>query len=256
MSFKKIGIIGFGNFGQLVAKILKPHFKIQVTNRSDKSVLAEELGFEYLDLKTLVETSEVIIFCVPVQFLKETLVQIKPFLKEGSCLIDTASVKFKPTEFFMEILGEDLDRKKITFLPIHPLFGPTSFGKNGDKTDDLKLVLCNDEELKKQANFEEKYNFIKKFSEQKLKLKIFEKTTIEHDKEMAWVQGLTFYLGKTFERVDIPDTELKTPTYQHLLDIKEIVSSDSDELFQTIMEFNPFLKETLGKFEVSKPDFS
>jgi prephenate dehydrogenase len=256
MNFKKIGIIGFGNFGQLVANILKPNFKIRVTNRSDKSNLAKDLGFEYLDLKTLVQTSEVLIFCVPVQFLEKTLEEIKPFLKEKSCLIDTASVKVKPTEFFMKILGEEMVKKQITFIPTHPLFGPNSFAKNGNETDGLKLVLCNDEELKKQAGFEENYNLIKEFSEEKLKLKVFKKTTTEHDKEMAWVQGLTFYLGKTFERIHIPDTELKTPTYQHLLDIKEIVSSDSDELFDTIMEFNPFVREALEQFENSKPNFS
>ncbi|HEY6736798.1 MAG TPA: hypothetical protein VI322_03720 [Candidatus Saccharimonadia bacterium] len=51
---------------------------------------------------------------------------------------------------------------------------------------------------------------------------------------------MTFLLGKTFSEMDIPNTPLKTKTYQHLLDVRWIVENDSPELFATIQQFNPF----------------
>jgi prephenate dehydrogenase len=73
-----------------------------------------------------------------------------------------------------------------------------------------------------------------------LKLDVQQVSLDEHDREMAYVHALTFLLGRAFHDLDIPNTPLKTKTYQHLLDVRRIVENDTAELFETIQKYNPY----------------
>lgn len=75
--------------------------------------------------------------------------------------------------------------KTCNLLTIHPVFGPQS-GKNGIKG--LKCMFSNircDEKI---------YQDFKDIFEHKLELKILEMTPEEHDKEMAYIQGLSHFI--------------------------------------------------------------
>lgn len=80
------------------------------------------------------------------------------------------------------------------------------------------------------------------FSE-KLKLEVFEMTIQQHDKEMAYIQGITHFIGRTLKQMAIPDAVLATTSYSHLRETSELVGYDSDDLFLSIQLDNPYVKE-------------
>jgi len=259
---KTLGIFGLGNFGLLLAKILEPYFELKVSSYSNKSKLAKKYNFEYEDLEKVLKCN-FFIPAIPVQNLKEFILKNKSKIPTSTTIIDVASVKSFPQKIYQK----DLPNHHVILT--HPLFGPNSYKENRSKTDDLKMVFCQyekeekfkesleksqnlgflkKEELKKNKR-DEKEVYFRNICEKKLNLRIFEYTTKKHDQEMAHIQGLTFYLGKIFEKMNIPDSPLNTPTYDHLLKIKQIVSSDSPELFKTIQEFNPETKKIIQEFK-------
>ena len=63
--------------------------------------------------------------------------------------------------------------------------------------------------------------FLIRFFSQILKLNVLERSPELHDKQMAYVQALTHFVGRAVNNMDIPDVEQKTPAYQHLIDIKK-----------------------------------
>ena len=50
-------------------------------------------------------------------------------------------------------------------------------------------------------------------------------------------------MAKALRELRVPDLELATPAYRHLLRIEEILREDSSELFMTIERENPFAAE-------------
>lgn len=228
---KTLGIIGFGSFGQFITKHLVEYFDVSVFNRSDKSARAKELNVPYVSLEEVCN-KEIVIICVPVQFMKEMLQKIVPFLKAGTKVVDVSSVKVKPVKLMKEILPEHCE-----IIATHPLFGPQS-GKHG--IEGLNMVLCPGE---RRTTLE-----LERFFKDSLGLKVLIRTPEVHDQQMAYVQALTHFVGRAVNEMDIPDVEQKTPAYQYLLDIKRNLGGDSYDLFLTIEQENPFAKGVREQF--------
>ncbi|MGB9707520.1 MAG: NAD(P)-dependent oxidoreductase, partial [Microgenomates group bacterium] len=90
---KTIGVVGLGKIGTEVVKIAKGFgMRILVYNRSQKQDLAKNLGFEFVDLKTLISQSDIVSLHLP--YTKETHHLINKenieWFKRGSYLINTA----------------------------------------------------------------------------------------------------------------------------------------------------------------------
>ena len=228
---KRIGLLGFGSFGQFMVKHLVQHYEVVVWNRSDRSDEAKALGVRQVSLKEACD-NEIVIPCVPVQFLEALLLEMKPFLNQGAWVVDVSSVKVKPLKMMEEILPSS-----VHVIGTHPLFGPMS-GKNG--IEGLNMVVC--------PSNEEIDNKIIRFFKDKLKLNVLVRTPEEHDKEMAYVQALTHFVGRAVNQMDIPDVEQKTKAYEYLLDIKRTLGKDSLDLFYTIENENPFAKDVRESF--------
>jgi Prephenate dehydrogenase len=149
-------------------------------------------------------------------------------------VIDVSSVKVKPVDLMTSKLPET-----VQILGTHPLFGPQS-GAKGIKG--LNMVLCpvriNDKNFKRIAHF----------LEDEIGLNLLIRTPELHDKQMAYVQALTHFIGRAVNEIDIPDIEQKTPAYQYLLDIKRNLGKDSMELFLTIERENPYSSEVIDEF--------
>ncbi len=187
----------------------------------------------------LVELDEVlrqgvIILAVPVQKLEGLLTEIGPRVRPDALVVDVASVKTVPVELMLKYLPSTCE-----ILATHPLFGPQS-GAEGI----VGLTVATWPVRVSEA----RYGQLKRFLGDTLKLDVHEVSPDEHDREMAYVHALTFLLGKAFSEIDIPDTPLKTNTYQHLLDVRRIVESDTPELFETIQKFNPYAAQMRERF--------
>ena len=66
---------------------------------------------------------------------------------------------------------------------------------------------------------------------------------------MAYVQGLSHYIGRVMDIMEIPDTPLATMAYEDLLDMKRIQGGDSWDLFMSIMHENPYAVSVQANFE-------
>ncbi|MGE4411064.1 MAG: prephenate dehydrogenase/arogenate dehydrogenase family protein [Sphingobium sp.] len=228
---KSLGIIGFGEFGRLAATHLAGRFSIGVhdAHRTDADI--EAAGFRPLSLVEAA-ASDVVIFAVPVQAMEDAIVHAAPKVRPGATVLDVASVKMLPSRWLAQYLPES-----VHVVPTHPLFGPQSVARDG--LEGRQLVICplRGEQHRKVAALGE---------EMGMRVRIT--SAEEHDREMAYVQGLTHLIGRTLTSMNLPDEMLKTQTYQHLIDMTELIGKDSFELFTAIETMNPYAREVTEDF--------
>jgi prephenate dehydrogenase len=227
----KVGIIGNGNFTKFIEPILAKYAQVLIYKRDN------------LELFDQGDTLDYLIFSIPLSSIEQVCKVLQNKVNEKTILIDVTSVKVEP----LKILKQYFLNNQI--LGTHPIFGPQS-GKNG--IENLPIVLCN------VSLHEEKYGEVKGFLENTLKLKVIEKTAGQHDREMAYVQGLSHFIGRALAIMDIQDFETATQSYKQLVNLEHLVGNDSWELYKTIQNGNPLTKEirdeflkTLNELEVS-----
>ncbi len=109
------------------------------------------------------------------------------------------------------------------------MLGPQS-GRDGIRG--LKVVVC--------AHRTTCLDRVLSLLQEDLGLRVLEMTPEAHDAEMAYVQGLTHWIAKALREIKLPNLDLSTPAYRHLLAIEAILREDSDALFRTIQAENPF----------------
>lgn len=233
----KFGIIGHGSFGKLLADILSEHGQVYVYARNKSSDESDDQK-EYVSLEKAA-SADVVIMAVGLEPLEQVSGQLASLVKKDTIVVDVCSVKIKPTEIITRNLGG-----KCRLLFTHPLFGPHT-AKDG-KIAGKSIVVC-------PFDFKGKEK-IMKFLEDKLGLKVIEMTAEEHDQEMAWVHGLTFFVGRGLMELNPPKSDLSTGYYQRLLDLVELESTHSLELFNTVQKGNPFAadirRELIDKLEM------
>ncbi len=228
-----VGIIGVGAFGEFMLKYLTPYFNVNIfDSHRDLAQVGELYNVEICDLDRIC-MSDIIILCVPVVHMGEAMTSIRHRLKKSQLLIDLCSVKTNPIKLVQSMLPEGVE-----YISLHPLFGPQS-GKYG--IHGLNITICD-------IGLTKRTECIRKFLGETLGLKVHETTAEEHDREMAYVQGLTHMIAKVFSRMDVPEIHQKTKTYTLLDEMVEMIRYDSDELFLAIQRDNPYVENTKQSF--------
>jgi prephenate dehydrogenase len=227
---KEIGLIGYGNFGKFLASHLSQYFIINVydinlNNKEDNNNII------FSDLNSCLK-KEIIILSIPVQYLEKFLIDHSRLFNQDAFVFDVSSVKMKPVMLMEKYLSGNTQ-----IIGTHPLFGPQS-AVNGIKG--FKIVLCPGHTAKSDK--------VIKFLSEKLGLNVIIKSPEDHDMEMAFVQGLTHFIAKAMHDIKIPDLSLKTPTFEKLYAMYEILKNDTPELFYTIENENPFSKDVRRLF--------
>lgn len=227
---RRLGIIGFGSFGRFAAGHLNPHFEVLVSDREFPSI---DPGSEPR-LEGVVPVSvemaaacELVVLAVPVQTMETLLTSLVSAWTPGALVVEVASVKERPAE----ILERTLPRG-VRYLGLHPMFGPQS-GKDG--IAGLKVVRSHSRDTALSAS-DDQHRCVTRFLEQ-LGLTVLAMNAADHDREMAYIQGLTHWIAKALREIQLPSgskkvhRDLATPAYRHLLKIEEILREDSLELF-------------------------
>ncbi|MDB5179220.1 MAG: pdh [Patescibacteria group bacterium] len=228
-----VGIIGYGTFGRFLAKHLARHDQVLAYDTQDMAAVAAGEGVQWAPPEAVLR-QPVVILAVPVQVLEGLLREIGPKIRPDALVVDVSSVKTVPVELMRKYLPESCE-----ILATHPLFGPQSGAKGiAGLTMVTWPVRVNDE----------RYGRMVRFLGEDLGLKVTEVAPEAHDREMAYVQALTFFLGRALGGMELPDSRLKTATYQHLLDLQRIVANDTPELFETIQQFNPYASAVRERF--------
>ncbi|PIS38785.1 MAG: prephenate dehydrogenase/arogenate dehydrogenase family protein [Candidatus Nealsonbacteria bacterium CG08_land_8_20_14_0_20_43_11] len=229
----RVGIIGFGRFGQLLAQMLKKEHRVIVfDNNLVLKNKAKNLGVAFNNLETVCR-QDLVILAAPISQIEKLLLQIKNKLLNNVIVMDTCSVKEYPAVLMQKILPQ-----KIQILATHPMFGPDS-AKHG--LMGLKMVFC---PLRVSAK---NYQLVKR-TFQKLGLKIIQTTPEEHDRQNALSLALVHFVGRGLEKMKIKPQTLTTLGFERLLKVCETVTNDTWQLFEDMQNYNRFAKPLRKKF--------
>ncbi|KAE8730761.1 Arogenate dehydrogenase 1 [Hibiscus syriacus] len=246
----KIAIVGFGNFGQFLAKTMaRQGHSVLTYSRTDYRDAAKKLGVSFFsDANDLCEEHpEVILLCTSI-LSTEKVLKSMPFqrLKRSTLFVDVLSVKEFPMNLFIQHLPAEFD-----ILCTHPMFGPES-GKNGWNGLPFvfdKVRIGNDERRVARCN-----RFLDIFAREGCQM--VEMTCAEHDRHAAGSQFITHTMGRVLEKLQLASTPINTKGYETLLKLVENTSGDSFDLYYGLFMYNVNAMEQLERmdfaFESSK----
>ena len=222
---RKLGLIGLGSFGRLVAEHLRDHFDIVAADELDRSATAEELGIEWATIQEAAACPYVVL-AVPVQNFSAALEAMHDHVQPGALVIDVGSVKQAPAADMLRLLPHEAE-----ILGTHPMFGPQSArsGLGGHR-----IVLCpvRTERLDKARAFLEK-----------LGLEVIVCDAETHDRDIAHTQALAQFVGRALAQLEEHKSPIRTPGYDLFREVAETVSDDTWELFTAIQNLNPHAAE-------------
>lgn len=227
MEEKVVSVYGYGRFGRLWADILAADHHVKVYSR--RGLTREEVP-EYLEIATSESIFEcdALFFCVSISAFEEVLQAKKHLFKENTIYFDTCSVKVYPTEWMKEHIPENAE-----IITTHPMFGPDSYYESNTP---LPMVMC---DIRTQNDHFR--NWATYFSGKHMRVE--EMTPEEHDKMVAYSQGITHYVGRVLADLHLEPTRISTLGYQKLLEIIDQTCNDSWQLFTDLQHFNPFTKK-------------
>ena len=222
-------VFWLGQFMRFFTPHLLLYFDIQIYDKWEKNredILS--LGVSPVGMQKAAECDYVLLG-YPAKYIEQLVQDIAGYIKKNTVVFDICSVKTPVVKAMLKYLPEHCH-----IITTHPIFGPQSW-QNGIKW--LKLTISN------VRASEEKYDFLKNMFWKNMWLKVFEMTPEEHDREMAYIQGITHFIGRSLKRIGIPDAQLATCSYNDLRNSSETGGYDSDDLFLSIQTDNPYAWE-------------
>lgn len=219
----KIGVYGLGNFGAFWAKeLVKAGYDVIGTSRTPKQIE----GFTFVDYETLCKESHIIFICSSIASFEEVVEKMSKNISEDTIIADTCSVKLHPLQVMQKYLKEG------QYVATHPMFGPQS-GANG--IQGLPIVLDTVGNEKNQKLFEDMFSA--------MELKVINMSSDEHDKQVAYSQALTHFLGRALGKIDLQESEIATYAYKNLLHLVNYIENNSLELFKNMQSYNPYTSQ-------------
>lgn len=227
--FKTVGIIGFGPFAQLLTQHLAPHVSLLIHSRSP---ITEKLPATAREVSMQeVGAAELVIIAVPFSAFESVLSELKDSLTPDTIVADVCSVKINPLESMLNILPES-----IPIVGTHPLFGPQSI----DAFNPPEVVVCTGRGEQATLRVTELYEL--------LGWKVRPLTPEEHDREMAMVHGLTFFIAQTMLEMKLDKPVLPTSFYSHLQQMADMQAEHTSDLTETVEKYNPYAAEMRQQF--------
>ena len=217
-----LALIGFGAFGRLAAGLLRPFCDLRICDPSPEAQqAARAAGLTVTDLPGAAE-ADILLLCLPVPHLGQTLSALAPHLRPGQLVADVASVKSGPAALMQSLLPGYVD-----LLATHPMFGPQSAASG---TRGLQLVLC---PLRGRS-----WRRPAALLRRALGLKLILTTPAQHDRDAAYTQGLTHLLARAMRDLG-PAPRLRTKSFDLLEQAFAMVRDDAPEVFEAVTRDNP-----------------
>ena len=173
--------------------------------------------------------AQLVILAVPATAITTVLTQTVPYLN-GAILSDLTSVKIEPMRWMKAHYAGPI-------IGTHPLFGPDIPEKFIPKVCITPDATTDPRPLK---------NLLKKIG-----FMPFVSSAQEHDKSMAFIQGLNFistvaHLAAMRQMENIE--QFLTPSFERRLNSAQKMLTTDQKLFETISENNPLLQETVRQY--------
>ncbi len=225
-----VSVVGLGRFGLFWAELLTPEYRVVGTSRRTIPDLPQ--GVRQVPLEEALQ-SEITFLAVSISALPAVLKQIAPLIRRDATVVDTCSVKVFPAEQMQTHLPSEVD-----IIACHPMFGPDSAG---ERTDRLPVITW---QIRDRY---QRYARIKR-SFEALHMRVFEMSPDEHDREAAFSQGVTHFVGRILREMDLQPSSIATLGYTRLLQVMEQTCNDPLQLFQDLQRFNPYTREMRNRF--------
>lgn len=231
-SFSSLGLLGFGAFGQLMARHLQPHLRLVVCDPA-QSPQPDPSGQGLMpgDVAA-VAACDIVVLAVPVDAMARAIASLRPHLRAGTVVLDVGSVKIEPARLLLEGLPEPVE-----IIGTHPLFGPQSAR---DGLAGLKIALC---PIRGRST-----GRIAAFLRRTFALDVILTTPDAHDRDMALVQGLTHLVAKILVRMEPVPRRMTTRSFELLMQATEMVRHDAPGVFVAIERANPHARAVRERF--------
>ncbi len=221
---KKVGIIGFGRFGRVLADLLKKQYEVLIHDTNLKN------DDSNVELDKVLE-SFLVFIAVPISEFNKVVQEISKYNLYNTTIIDVCSVKVYPVKVMEEVLPEH-----VGIIASHPHFGPDSYSPFRE----LKTTLF---PVRDTYN---RFAEIKHFFEDQ-SIRTVELSPEEHDKMAASSQGITHFIGRVLNEAGVVSTQINTLGFTELLGVIEQTCNDSWDLFRDLQKYNPYTNEMIDK---------
>ncbi len=232
---------GYGAMGRWMVKLLKERgFEIRISGKNAEvgAAFAKKMGIDFFtDNIEAVRGADIVIVSVPISVTEDVIKEIAPHMKDGSLLMDVASIKESPAKAMLKY-----SKESVELLPTHPMFGPSAPDLEGQVV--LLTPLRSETWLPKVKKFLEKEG-----------ARVYTTTPEEHDRVMSVIQGLTHFVyiatGITLGdlNVDIEYTKrFASPIYQMMLDMIARIVGQDPYMYAMIQIYNPRNVDIHSKF--------
>ncbi len=224
MKKKTVSVYGYGRFGQLWANILAEDHHVKVYSRRGLTTNDVPENIEIADNESIFDC-DAIFFCIAISAFERFLSENQHLFKPDVTYFDTCSVKVYPVQWMKKYLPDDAE-----IIATHPMFGPDSYPDSNEK---LPIVMSNI-----KTNNDHFSQWKQYFSTKKMRVE--EMSPDEHDKMVAYSQGITHYVGRVLADINLKQSSISTLGYTKLLEIIEQTCNDTWQLFTDLQRFNPY----------------
>ncbi len=232
MSLHDIGIIGTGRFGSYMAGQLRQvGYTVQTVDRTDPAD-GRQAALERVCAAPLV------IYAVPMRALEGALLETRALLNPDTIVLDVSSVKVMPCALLVRHLPG------IAKCSAHPLFGPQSAPV---RCAGQRIALCTLPTIGDTPAAPHHIARVRTLFE-RLGLHVVECTPEEHDRQIAQSQFITHFIGRGAVQAGIARVAVSTRTHDALMDIVDVTSGDSLEMFEDMAALNPMAASVRTQF--------
>ncbi len=217
-----VGVYGLGRFGSFWASLLAQHFTVKGFTRSGGRSVPHGVSWAS---EEEVLSCDALFLAVSISSMEQVVGRIASQISERTVVFDTCSVKLYPISVMKRILP-----KEVRIIGTHPMFGPDS-GRNG--VSGLPIVYC-PVRVDEATASEWRSRFLN------MGLRVSDLSPEEHDREVAYTQGVTHFVGRVLNDLGLKPSAISTVGYAKLLEIIEQTCNDPWQLFLDLQRYNPY----------------
>ncbi len=175
--------------------------------------------------------SDLLLLAVPPEAVQQVLEDLSGFLSRHTILVDICSVKVRPLQRMLQM-------HQGPVVGSHPLFGP-----DPDPQNPLRVALIRGRD---EQGFRRVLDLL-----QKAGTHPFESEAEEHDKAMAYIQGLNFLSSMAYLAASAHAPSIEkyvTPSFERRLEAARKMLNEDARMFADLFEANPHSLEALRSY--------
>ena len=218
-----------------------------------QSLEAQKLGVEYhpsFDTSRFFTDLDVVILAVPLISLQETIHSLPIHELKGKLIVEMGVLNQHPKQLMLQAYGDYHD---IDLLTTHPMFRVGGLDDdnrdNGETSSPFAASWDNRPGIYAKvriSNLGRLESFLKIFEEARCRL--VEMSSEQHDGTVADAEFVTHLIGRLLsDKQMLPPTPVRSKEYSALLDVADMTSNDSFDLFFGMFRYNPRAREHLNK---------